>query len=95
MRGREQDRGETETESVLEAEHCREREMASENKIDCYRKTCGVNVRLISEVIKNVANEVVPTICSFSLLLYKQHLDPMTSHKLLIIAMLSLSMYQK
>jgi hypothetical protein len=34
VRGREQDRGETETESVLEAEHCREREMASENKID-------------------------------------------------------------
>jgi len=29
MRGREQDRGETETESVLEAECCRKREMVS------------------------------------------------------------------
>jgi hypothetical protein len=95
VREREQDSRETKTESVLEADHCGEREMASENKIDHERKTCGVNVRLISEVIKNVANDVVPTICSFSLLLYKRHLDPMTSRKLLIIAMLSLSMYQK
>ncbi len=54
------------------------------NKIDRYRKTYGANVRLISERIKNVANDVVPTICIFSLLIYKQHLDLMTSHKSLI-----------
>jgi len=54
------------------------------HKIDCWRKTCGANVRLISEVIKNVANDVVPMICIFSLLIYKRHLDLMTSHKLLI-----------
>jgi len=29
------------------------------------------NVRLISEMIKNVANDVIPTICIFSLLVYK------------------------
>ncbi len=54
------------------------------NKIDRKQKTCGANVRLISEMIKNVANDVVPTICIFSLLIYKQHLDLMTSCKLLI-----------
>jgi hypothetical protein len=32
------------------------------------RKTCGANVRLISEMIKNVANDVIPMICMFSLL---------------------------
>ncbi len=49
------------------------------HKIDRWRKTCGANVRLISGVIKNVANDVVPMICIFSLLIYKQHLDPTTS----------------
>ncbi len=48
-------------------------------------KTCGANVRLISEMIKIVANDVVPTICIFSLLIYKQHLDLTTSRKLHII----------
>ncbi len=42
------------------------------------------NVGLISE-IKNVANDVVPMICIFSLLVYKRHLDPLTSHKSPII----------
>jgi hypothetical protein len=51
------------------------------HKIDCWRKTCGANVRLISEVIKNVANDVVTTICIFSLLIYKRHLDLTTSRK--------------
>jgi hypothetical protein len=41
-------------------------------------------VRLISE-IKNVANDVIPMIHIRSLLVYKQHLDPMTSRKFLII----------
>ncbi len=54
------------------------------HKIDHWRKTCGANVRLIMEVIKNVANDVVSMICIFSLLIYKQHLDPTTSRKLLI-----------
>ncbi len=35
-------------------------------------------------MIKNVANDVVPTICIFSLLIYRRHLDLMTSRKLLI-----------
>ncbi len=39
------------------------------------------NVWLISEMIKNVANDIVPTICIFSLLVSKQHLDLTTSHK--------------
>jgi len=43
-------------------------------------------VRLISGVIKNVANDVVPTICIFSLLVYKWHLDLMTSRKSFILA---------
>ncbi len=34
------------------------------------RKTCGANVRLISEMIKNVANDVVPMICIFPLLIF-------------------------
>jgi hypothetical protein len=37
-------------------------------------------MQLISE-IKNVANDVVPTIRICSLLIYKRHLDPMTSRK--------------
>ncbi len=53
------------------------------HKIDRQRKTCGANVRLISEVIKNVANDIVPMICIFCLLIYKRHLDLMTSCKLL------------
>ncbi len=44
--------------------------------------TCGANVRFIIKMIKNVANDYVPTICIFSLLIYKRHLDPMTSRKL-------------
>ncbi len=39
------------------------------------------NVQLISEMIKNVANDIVPMICILSLLVSKRHLDPMTSHK--------------
>ncbi len=35
-------------------------------------------------MIKNVANDVVPTICIFSLVNYKQHLDLTTSRKLLM-----------
>ncbi len=46
-------------------------------------------MKLISEVIKNVANAVVPTICIFSLLIYKQHVDLMTSRKLLILELIS------
>jgi hypothetical protein len=38
-------------------------------------------VRLISEMIKNVANDVIPTICMFSLLIYKRHSDLKTSDK--------------
>jgi hypothetical protein len=45
------------------------------HKIDHWRKICGANVRLISEVIKHVANDVVPPIYIFSRLIYKQHLD--------------------
>ncbi len=41
------------------------------HKIDDKQKICGANVRLISEVIKNVANDVLPMICNFSLLIYK------------------------
>ncbi len=41
------------------------------NKIDCLSNTYGVNVRLISGVIENAANDVVPMICIFSLLIYK------------------------
>ena len=37
------------------------------NKINCERKTYDANVRLISRVIKNVANDVVPTICIVNL----------------------------
>ncbi len=55
------------------------------NKIDCLRKTCGANVRLISGLIQNVTNDVVPTICIFSLLIYKRHLDLTTSHNSLMI----------
>ncbi len=51
------------------------------NKKNPQRKTYGMNVRLNSTVIKNVANDVVPTICISSLLVYKQHLDLMTSHR--------------
>ncbi len=51
------------------------------NKIDCWRKTCGANVILISKAIKKVANDVVPMIHIFSLLIYKRHLDLMTSCK--------------
>jgi hypothetical protein len=39
------------------------------------------NVRLIYEMIKNVTNDVVPTISIFSLLASKRHLDLMTSCK--------------
>ncbi len=39
------------------------------------------NVQLISEMIKNAANDVVPTICIFSLLVSKRHLDLTTSRK--------------
>ncbi len=35
-------------------------------------------------MIKNVANDVVPTICIISLLVYKRHLDLTPSYKLLI-----------
>jgi hypothetical protein len=35
------------------------------NKTDQYRKHCVANVILISNMIKNVANDVVPTICIF------------------------------
>ena len=55
------------------------------NKIDRWGKTCGANVGLISEMIRNVANDVVPTIHIFSLLIYILHLDPTTSCKLLIL----------
>jgi hypothetical protein len=41
------------------------------NKIDHWRKTCGANVGLISEMIRNAANDVVPTDHIFSLLIYK------------------------
>jgi hypothetical protein len=44
------------------------------------------NVRLISEMIKNVANDVVPTICIFSMLVSKRHLDPTTSRKSPIVS---------
>jgi hypothetical protein len=54
------------------------------NNIDRQRKTYGANVRLISEMIKNVANDVVPMICIFPLLIYKRHLDLTTSHKFFI-----------
>ncbi len=80
-------RQQRDSESVVEVDCCRERERDSfGNKIDRQRKTNGVNVRLISGVIENVANDVVPTICIFSLLVYKRHLDPMTSCKSLILA---------
>ncbi len=39
------------------------------------------NVQLISEMIKNVANDAVPTICIFSLLASRRHLDTTTSRK--------------
>ncbi len=55
------------------------------NKIDCLRKTYGAKVRLISGVIKNAANDVVPTISIFSLLIYKQHLDLTIIHMSLIV----------
>ncbi len=85
MRGREQDSGETERESVLEAEHLwRDRDGVG-NKIDCWRKTYGANVRLISSMIKNVTNYVVPMICIFYLLIYKLHFDLMKSCKSPII----------
>ena len=41
------------------------------NKIAHWRKTYGANVRLISGVIKNVANDVVPMIRICSVLVYK------------------------
>ncbi len=41
-------------------------------------------MRLISEMIKNVANDIGPIICIFSLLIYKWHLDLTSSGKLLI-----------
>ncbi len=63
----------------------REKDSVS-NKIDHRRKRCGANMGLISEMIKNVASDVVPTIHIFSLLIYKRHLDLMTSHKPLIVS---------
>ncbi len=59
MRGREQDSGETEIESVLETVCCREKDSVS-NKIDRCGKTWGANGGLISEMIGNVADDVVP-----------------------------------
>jgi hypothetical protein len=56
------------------------------HKMDRWRKTCGANVRLISEMIKKVANYIVSMICIFSLLIYKQHLDLMTSCKSPVIS---------
>ncbi len=56
------------------------------NKIDHWRKTCGANLGLIREMIKNVASDIVPTIRIFSLLIYKQHLDLTTSRKPLIVS---------
>jgi hypothetical protein len=47
-------------------------------------------MRLISE-IKNVANDVVPTIHIHSQLVAKRHLDLLTSHKFLIIVCFSMS----
>jgi hypothetical protein len=41
-------------------------------------------MRFISRMIKNVANDIVLAICIFSLLIYKGHLDLMTSCKYLI-----------
>jgi hypothetical protein len=41
------------------------------NKNRQIEKTCGANVRLMSKMIKNVANDIVPMICIFSLLIYK------------------------
>ncbi len=47
MRGREQDRGETERECVRDSVFQGEKDSISD-KIDSARKTCGVNVGLIS-----------------------------------------------
>jgi hypothetical protein len=74
--GREQDSGKTERERECVRG---ERERASAIKWTVREKHMETqmeqNVRLISEMIKNVANDVVPMIRIFSLLVSKRHLD--------------------
>jgi hypothetical protein len=70
MRGTEQDSRETERVCVRDSVSQGEKDSIS-NKTDRWRTTCGANVGLISEKIKNVANDIVPMICIFSLLIYK------------------------
>ncbi len=89
---REQDSRETERECVWEAECCCKRKIASAIKQTVREQTCDANVWLISEM-KNVANDVAPTIHICSSVVSKPHLDLTTSHKFPIISQNTLAYF--